>query len=550
MRKRDSRRLPSWLIGLVLVIVIAIASFLAFTKELPWSDAYEIKAVFSSAQSIRPSSPVRIAGVNVGKVTSVEHLTSAENEDVRAQTGDDPVATADDQTPGEQASVVTMELNEDALPLHEDATFKLRPRLFLEGNYFVDVQPGSPNAPQTPENHTFPVNQTSYSVQLDQVLTTLQGDVRTDLQIFLDQLGNALVKDGGAEGFRELYRTSAPAGKYTSQVNQAVLGTEPGDLTGLIRGLDRVVRALGRNEGTLQNLVTNFRVFSGSFAAEDVALGQAIEQLPTTLEAARPAFTNLNAAFPPLRAFAREALPGVRSTPETLRAATPFINQVRELVSKRELRGLVSDLRPTIPELAELAHRTVPFLDQARSLSSCFNEVVIPWSNDTVNPVAPAGQYPHRPFGRVFEETAYGLSGIASESRSGDANGQYIRVQAGGGPNTVKIPDAIPSLTGGGLQDAVALLQFPILGAMPRIDDSAKTPFKPNKPCEEQEQPNLAAGLGEGPPQEAAAASPPDAAALLSKLSPEKIREGAEAFGLPVDAAKQLSELGSSGGGN
>jgi phospholipid/cholesterol/gamma-HCH transport system substrate-binding protein len=548
MRRDRSRRLPSWLIGLVLVIVLAIASFLAFTKELPWSDAYEIKAVFGSAQNIRPDSPVRIAGVNVGKVTTVEHLTSADDEQVRAQTGDDPVSASEDQTPGEQASVVTMELNEDALPLHEDATFKLRPRLFLEGNYFVDVQPGSPNAPETPENYTFPVNQTSYSVQLDQVLTTLQGDVRTDLQIFLNQLGNALVKDGGAEGFRELYRTSAPAGKYTSQVNQAVLGTQPGDLSGLIQGLDRVVRGLGRNEGTLQNLVTNFRVFSGSFAAEDQALGQAIEELPTTLEAARPAFANLNAAFPPLRAFAREALPGVRSTPETLRAATPFINQVRALVSERELRGLVADLRPTIPELARLAHRTIPFLDQARSLSSCFNEVVIPWSNDTVDPVASSSQYPHQPFGRVFEETGYGLTGIASESRSGDANGQYIRVEAGGGLNTVKIPDAIPSLTGGGLQDAVALLQFPILGAMPRIEDSEKTPFKPNQPCERQEPPNLAGGLGQPPPTAGSPAAAPDAASLLSQFSPRKIRQGAEAFGLPAPAAKQLATLGSGGG--
>ena len=99
MRKRDSRRLPSWVIGLVMVIVIAIASYLAFTKELPWSDAYEVKAVFSSAQNVRPESPVRIAGVNVGKVTTVEHLTSAENEDLRAQTGDDPVATTEDGSP-------------------------------------------------------------------------------------------------------------------------------------------------------------------------------------------------------------------------------------------------------------------------------------------------------------------------------------------------------------------------------------------------------------------------------------------------------------------
>ena len=144
------------------------------------------------------------------------------------------------------------------------------------------MEPGSPNAPVTDDGHTFPINQTSYSVQLDQVLTTLQGDVRADLQTFLDQLGNALVKHGGAEGFRELYRTSAPAGKFTSQVNQAVLGTEPGDLSGLIGSLDRVVRALGRNEATLQSLVTNLRVFSGSFAAQDAALGRAIEELPNT----------------------------------------------------------------------------------------------------------------------------------------------------------------------------------------------------------------------------------------------------------------------------
>ena len=163
-----------------------------------------------------------------------------------------------------------------------------------------------------------------------------------------------------------------------------MLGEQPGDLQGVIKGLDRVVNGLGRNEATLQDLVTNFRIFSGSFAQQDVALGRAIEQLPGVLEAARPAFANLNAAFPSVRAFAREALPGVRSTPATLDAATPFVRQVRLLVSKRELRGLVADLRPTIPKLALLSTETVPFLEQGRAVSSCFNEVVIPWSNDTV----------------------------------------------------------------------------------------------------------------------------------------------------------------------
>ena len=64
------------------------------------------------------------------------------------------------------------------------------------------------------------------------------------------------------------------------------------------------------------------------------------------LDAAKPAFANLNAAFPPVRAFAREALPGVRSTPATLDAATPLLEQVRLLSQPSELRGLANDLRP------------------------------------------------------------------------------------------------------------------------------------------------------------------------------------------------------------
>jgi ABC-type transporter Mla subunit MlaD len=554
VRHRDSKRLPSWVIGLVLVVVIAIASVLAFTKELPWGNAYEVRAVFASAQNLRTDSPVRIAGVNVGKVTKVEPLTGAESEEVTAQAdsnltaqtsgGEQPPTTG--PAPVQQAALVTMELNDDALPLHEDAHFKLRPRLFLEGNYFVDLEPGSPNAPTTDDGYTYPVNQTTYSVQLDQVLTTLQGDVRSDLQLFLDQLGNAFIKYGGAKGFRELYRTSAPAGKYTSQVNEAYLGTEPGDLVGLIRGLDHVVRGLGRNEGTLQDLVTNFRVFAGSFAAEDTALGQAIEELPDTLQAAKPAFTNLNASFPALRAFAREALPGTRSAPATLRAATPFVEQIRKLVSQDELRGLVSDLRPTIPQLAELSQRSVGFLNQSRALASCFNEVIIPWANDTVNPIDPSNQYPHEPTGRVFEETGYGLSGIASESRSGDANGQYIRVEAGGGVNTVKVPNAVPSVNGVGLQDAVGLTPFPILGSMPNIEDSLKTPFKPNKACERQEPPDLGAGVGPAP-ESAGTAPRPDPLALLGEMTPKQIERGAEMYGLPPQAAETLSRLGDDG---
>jgi ABC-type transporter Mla subunit MlaD len=130
------------------IVVIVIATYLAFGGRVPWQHDYEIKAMVRSANELQNRSPVRIAGVNVGKVKTVE------------------------RGPGNTA-IVTMAIDESALPIHRDATLKIRPRLFLEGNFFVDLAPGTPSAPDLPEGGTIPLAQTAEPVQLDQILTTL-----------------------------------------------------------------------------------------------------------------------------------------------------------------------------------------------------------------------------------------------------------------------------------------------------------------------------------------------------------------------------------------
>ncbi len=51
------RGLSNWVIGLIFIIGIIIASLLAFTKELPWRQAYEVQAVFESASNVRVNAP-------------------------------------------------------------------------------------------------------------------------------------------------------------------------------------------------------------------------------------------------------------------------------------------------------------------------------------------------------------------------------------------------------------------------------------------------------------------------------------------------------------
>jgi hypothetical protein len=412
---------------------------------------------------------VRISGVEVGEVSDVQHLV-------------------DEDGSGEDAAVVTMDLEDSALPIRQDATLQLRPRLFLEGNLFVDLHPGSPGAPELDSGSVVPEAQTSYSVQFDEVLTSLQAPVRQNLQVFLKEFGDALDRYGGAKGFQESFRTSPAAYEYTSQVNEALLGTQPGDLAGFVSNLDVVAQELNSNSTALQGLISNLNTVSGAFAADQASLREAIIELPRTLAAGRPTLYKLNRDFPALRAFAREALPGVKSANQALDYANPWIGQVRQLISKQELRGLVDDLRPTIPDLAALSHDSLPFLEQARALASCFNGVVIPWSNTEI-----PNTDSDPPAAKVYQETAYGLTGVAGESRSGDANGQEFRVLGGGGQNTIA-PFPSP-----GLGQLTGVVPFAFQGAQPAKQSSAKTPFRPDVPCETQEPPDLHSDVGEAP---------------------------------------------------
>ena len=110
---------------------------------------------------------MRIAGVDVGEVTGVSsHLAQL-------------------ATP----AVVTMDINQNGLPIHADATAEIRSRIFLEGNFYVDLSPGTPNAPILGSGATLPAANTSGPVQLDRVLSALNIDARANLQTLLQGLG-------------------------------------------------------------------------------------------------------------------------------------------------------------------------------------------------------------------------------------------------------------------------------------------------------------------------------------------------------------------------
>jgi phospholipid/cholesterol/gamma-HCH transport system substrate-binding protein len=452
------RGLSPFTVGLVALIVTIIGVYLGFTKSIPFRHHYEVKAAFKSANNLRTASPVRIAGVEVGKVTKVE----------RAHEGD-------------EGAVVTMRIQDKGRPLHADAHFKIRPRIFLEGNFFVDVQPGM-SGKEVADGHTFPVQQTDTPVQLDEVLTALQTDTREDLRTLLREYAAGL-KGKGAQGFNRSIKYWKPAYRDSAIVSEAMLGEKEHDLSGYVDRGGVVAGALDRNREQLKNLITNFRVTAGAFARENTNLEAAIAELPRTLRVAGPALDALNASFPGLRGFAHDIRPGVESSEETLDVTMPLIKQLRGLVSQSELRGLTADLRPTVPALASLANESVPLSKQIREASSCQTGVILPWSKDKLVDQ----KFPST--GPVYTELPKPFPGLAGESRSGDANGQWFRVLAAGGTNLVTF--------GPGVYGTTAL---PLLGVNPPRPKE-RPPLRNDVPCENQQTPDLRSTPGAPPPQ-------------------------------------------------
>jgi phospholipid/cholesterol/gamma-HCH transport system substrate-binding protein len=446
-------------LGLVSLAVITVALYLGVTKSIPLQSHYEIRAAFQSSNNIRPGSPVRIAGVEVGKVKSIERASE-----------------------GGEGAILTMEIKDEGRPVHADATAKIRPRIFLEGNFFVDLTAGSPSAPELDDGATIPVQQTATPVQLDEVVTALQSDTREDLKTLLDEYGKGL--DGaGAKGFNESIPYWEPAYRDGSVVADAMRGETGHDLSGYVKNAGKTAEALDRNREQLKSLITDFNTTAAAFAREDSNLNAAVAELPRTLRASYPALGALNEAFPPVRALAQELRPGVQNSEATLDVATPFVGQLRGLVSEAELRGLAADLRPTVPDLAALVERSVPLYRQVRRAAGCQNDVIHPWTMDTV----PDKQFPAE--GPVYEEAPKPLPGLAGESRSADANGSWFRVLAAGGKNLVTFSPGVFGTT-----------PEPLLGANPPKPQK-RPPLNGDAPCETQETPDLRTIPGDPPPQ-------------------------------------------------
>lgn len=463
--RRHRARISNVAAGAIGVVLVVAVCWVVFGGPIPFSGGgFKLKAVYTSQTELHLASPVRIAGVDVGEVTGIQHIG-----------GNSP------------ATLVTMSIARKGLPIHADATTNIRPRLFLEGNYYINLQPGTPQAPPLSSGATLSSPHNSGPVQLDRVLSALNSNARANLQTLLQGLGSALnqvptaaqdaSQDPSQRGLtagQSLNRSlkySANAFKASAIVDQAFLGERPHDLSGAVAGTEKFFSGLAADQGRLSDLVTTFNATMRALANRQQDLSDTIGLLPGTLEATNNALGPLQASFGPTRRFAAAILPGVKQTGPTIAAGLPWLAQTQALVSRHDLGGLLTYLTPAIQNTGTTVVSLKQLLRGSGQLAVCFTHTIIPTGNERISdPPLTTGL-------QDYQELFQGAVGLASASGGFDGNGRYIRSTVGGGD--LRVQTASTKVSGGPVFGNAVL---PPLGTRPAFTGTAP-PIDRDVPC-------------------------------------------------------------------
>ncbi len=353
----------------ILALVLALAAggtLLVVGTGASSGGDYQVRAIFDSANAVIRGEQVRVAGVTVGKIDSL------------------------DVTPEHKAAVVLSITTPGFQDFRADAHCTIRPQSLI-GEQFVECVPtqpkpvGSPPAPALRKieqgdgegQFLLPVQNTATPVNIDLINDILRLPYRQRLTLLINDLGSGLA--GNTAELRNVIHRANPALQETDRV-LAILARENQTLADLTRESDTVLRPLGRERRRVADLVVKAAVTARATAERGDELQGNLRRLPTFLRELRPTAVRLGAfadqATPTLREldqrakpinglvrelgpFSRAATPALRSLggaavtgTDALRVARPIIQDVRDLTRfarpvATNLAAILSSFRST-----------------------------------------------------------------------------------------------------------------------------------------------------------------------------------------------------------
>jgi virulence factor Mce-like protein len=472
--------------ALISVIVIAAIGIYAFHPSLTQGSRFHLTGLFAGSPGLTTNAPVRVAGYDVGRVTGLE------------------------RGPGNTAEV-HMELDHNAPPLYAGSTMRVRPRIFLEGGFYIDLQPGAPRGSKLDDGATIPLAQTAIAVQSDQPLSRFDSKARADTATILHELARAL-GGGGARQIRELTRESPAMLRPSAIVAKSSRGLRQGELSALIDNAAAASGALAPVTRELEGVVVDGDRTYRALAEHSGELGSTIRQADAALRETPATLRAVDRTLPVLDSYSTLAFPVLDRLPRSLRSTSELLAQSTALAQPDALPRLLRTLAPTIKRLPLFEERSMPLYGHVEPVSECVTRKVDPVMDAKLDdgPLSTG-----RP---VWLDNLHGLAGSAGVMQNFDANGPYLRYEGGLSDQSFSTGD-VP-----GVGRLVGLSSKPLLGVRPVWNGPTPPPFRPNADCRTQAVPSLKAETGPPPvshPVSRAVLRSPKVRRLVARLKKE-----------------------------
>jgi phospholipid/cholesterol/gamma-HCH transport system substrate-binding protein len=312
----------------LLILSIVVAGYVLHNERLRFpfieSSPFKVNAEFSTAQAVTPGQgqSVRVSGVQIGDIGQV--------------------------TLRNGMAVVQMNITDKYKGLiHQDASALLRPRTGLK-DMFVELNPGTGNAPKVNEGYTIPVSNTAPDINLDEIFSALDADTRQYLDLLVNGAGQGLKTNGGNQ-LAEVLRRFEPTHQDLARLNTAVAARGE-NLRRLVNSLQRLNTSLASRQNQIVQLVDSSALVFRALASQDQNISRAVADLPGTLRQTTATLGKVQSFAQTLGPAATNLIPAVNGLPAA-NAALASLAKPSAPIIQNQIRPFVVAARPVVRKL-------------------------------------------------------------------------------------------------------------------------------------------------------------------------------------------------------
>jgi virulence factor Mce-like protein len=376
---------------------LALFLWLAFGGPVPLKpESYRVHVPVTEGTQLAVESDVRISGVSVGKVKSIE-------------LADDGMAD------------VTVEMNPTYAPIPTDTQAQLREKTLL-GETYVELTPGSKSGPSVPEGGSLPPANVAESVQLDEIFRTFDERTRDAFRAWMQ--GAALALKGRGDDLNAALGSLDP---FAEDADRALrlLDSQRLAVQKLVRDGGEVFEALSERKGQLRGLISNSNQVFATTAARNAELQEIFRIFPTFERESRQTLTSL-------AEFSRNTDPLIQQLRPAAQELSPTLIDLGKLSPELEqlfigLRGTINAAKPGFPDLRKLLSKDLtPLLGRYNKFGSQLNAFL-----------EAVGLYKHEITATLGNLAAASLNALAESGPSGNFLYHQLRTEAPLGPEAL-----------------------------------------------------------------------------------------------------------------